>query len=439
MLKRLRRKLIAASMLSLLLVLTVVMGAVNIISYRNMVRQADTTLALLADNNGSFSNLQFQDDKGRPAEKPAEQPAEFLEDPGLGAEPRREMIDRQGREKRFLSPELPFMSRYFSVLFTGDGEVISTDTANIAAVDEASAIEMAELVRKQSRTCGFVGDYRYVCVEQGDGERVIFLDCQRERMTFRTFLGASCGISAAGLAAVFVLILIFSRRIIKPVSESYEKQRRFITDAGHELKTPVTIIDADAEVLEMEVGDDNEWLRDIRRQAERLGTLTADLIYLSRMEEERPPELLIEFPFSDVVAETAQSFAAPAKTQEKQFTIEVEPMLTLRGDERAIRQLVSILLDNALKYSPDGGEIALTAHRQGRSLLLAVTNTAEPMTGENLAHLFDRFYRVDSSRSAATGGYGIGLSVARAIVTAHKGKITASMTGDKLTIAAVLP
>lgn len=441
MLKRLRRKLIAASMLSLLLVLAVVMGAVNVINYRNIVKQADSTLALLAENDGSFPDFLAQSSKDKSTDKtidkPAERPAETGDAPAQNTENRRENL-RPSHQQRPMSPELPFMSRYFSVLFAADGAVIATDTSRIAAVDEAAAIEMAQGVLRHSRTSGFVDDYRYVHVQTGDAERIIFLDCERERDTCNTFLGVSCGISAAGLAAVFVLIVIFSGRIIKPVSESYEKQRRFITDAGHELKTPVTIIDADAEVLEMEVGDDNEWLRDIRRQTQRLSTLTADLIYLSRMEEERPPETLIEFPFSDVVAETAQSFAAPAKTQAKRFAVDVEPMLTLRGDERAIRQLVSILLDNALKYSPDGGEISLTARRQGRSLVLAVTNTAEPMTGENLTHLFDRFYRVDGSHNGSTGGYGIGLSVARAVVTAHKGKISAAMSGDKLTITAVL-
>ncbi|MBQ8398328.1 MAG: HAMP domain-containing histidine kinase [Clostridia bacterium] len=438
MIKRLRRKLIAASMLSLLLVLTVVMGTLNIFNYRSMTAQADGTLALLAEGGGSFpaafpltlpSVTPTNGASAEPAEpaKPGEPTA------GDAAEP----ADPPKHTKRRFSVELPFMSRYFSVVFDADGAVIHTDTSRIAAVDETTAIEMAARVRVGAREHGFAGDYRYVRQTLEGGVRVIFLDCERERATFRTFLWGSCAVSAAGLGAVFVLIWLFSGRIVRPMSESYEKQRRFITDAGHELKTPITIIDADAELLEMEVGEDNEWLHDIRRQTARLGRLTADLIYLSKMDEERVELQMIEFPFSDVVAETAQSFAAPAVTQGKRFTVDVEPMLTLCGDEKSIRQLVSILLDNALKYSPEGGEITLTARRQGRSITLTAANTAEPLDGDHFAHLFDRFYRVDGARSG--GGYGLGLSIARAVVTAHKGRITAACEGGRLIISVTLP
>lgn len=426
MIKRLRRKLIAASMLSLLLVLTVVMGALNIFNYRSMTAQADSTLALLAEGGGTF---------------PAAFPGILPGGSASPAEPTKpttaEPTDPPKHTKRRFSVELPFMSRYFSVVFDADGAVMYTDTSRIAAVDETTAIEMAARVRGAARERGFAGDYRYICQTLNSGVRVIFLDCERERATFRTFLWGSCAVSTVGLGAVFVLIWLLSGRIVRPMSESYEKQRRFITDAGHELKTPITIIDADAELLEMEVGEENEWLHDIRRQTARLGRLTADLIYLSKMDEERVELQMIEFPFSDVVTETAQSFAAPAMTQGKRFTVDVEPMLTLCGDEKSIRQLVSILLDNALKYSPDGGEITLTVRRQGRSVTLTAANTAEPLDSDHLSHLFDRFYRVDGARSG--GGYGLGLSIARAIVTAHKGRITAACEGGQLVISVTLP
>ena len=272
------------------------------------------------------------------------------------------------------------------------------------------------------------------------GTRVIFLDCGRSLSSFRSTLLASLGLSALGLLAVLVLLLILSRRIVRPVAESYERQKKFITDAGHELKTPMTIISADVDLAETDCGE-NQWLADIRRQAQRLTGLTNDLIYLSRMEEEQPKLQYIEFPLSDVVEEMAMPFQAPAKSQGKEPSLHIQPMLSCTGDEKAIRQLLSILLDNALKYSPAGGKLELRLQKQGRNLLLTVFNTtSQPVERDKLPHLFDRFYRSDQSRNSQTGGYGLGLSIARSIVQAHKGKIRAeSPDGNSLLVIISLP
>ena len=241
------------------------------------------------------------------------------------------------------------------------------------------------------------------------------------------------------MIAVAALVVLLSRMVMKPVQESYEKQKSFITDAGHEIKTPLTIIDADATILEMDCGEDNEWIKDIRAQVARLSSLTKDLIYLSRMEEEKPQVQMIDFPLSDVITETAQSFQSLARVQEKTFTVDVEPMLNLCGDEKAIAQLISILLDNALKYSDEKGTISLRAYAKGRSVCIEVFNTVEKVDTSELGRLFDRFYRADKSRNSQTGGYGIGLSIARAVVEAHRGRITASSAdGKSLLITAVL-
>ena len=166
-------------------------------------------------------------------------------------------------------------------------------------------------------------------------------------------------------------------------------------------------------------------MQDIRRQTERLATLTGDLISLSRLEEQAPLQMLT-FPFSDMVEETAHSFLARAKQQNKSLTLSVEPMLSLCGDEKALTQLVTILLDNALKYSDDGGHIDLSLSHSGKSVRLTVENSSETVNTAQLPQLFDRFCRGDRSRSSQNGGYGLGLSIAKAIVQAHKGKIAAS-------------
>lgn len=419
MIRRLRHKLIAACMLSLAIVLLVILGGVNLMSYHKVVSDADAILAVLATNDGTFPKHQGglqQPPPGEPGRKP-------------------DLFEQRG-----MSPETPYESRFFSVLLSEDGQVLQTDTGQIAAVDAEDAAAYAQSVVKSGHSAGFWGNYRYLLCDDELGSRVIFLDCGRSLSSFRSTLLASLSLALLGLAAVLILLLILSKHIVRPVAESYEKQKQFITDAGHELKTPMTIISADADLAEMECGE-NQWLTDIRRQAKRLTELTNDLIYLSRMEEEQPKLQCIEFPISDVAEEMADSFQAPAKSQEKDFSLSIQPMLSFTGDEKNIRKLISILLDNALKYSPRGGKIELRLEKQGRTLQLTVSNTVEqPLEREKLSHLFDRFYRTDQSRNSQTGGYGLGLSIARSIVVAHKGKIRAeSSDGTTLSVVVLLP
>ena len=204
---------------------------------------------------------------------------------------------------------------------------------------------------------------------------------------------------------------------------------------SHDIKTPITIIDADAELLEMEVGE-NEWLSDIKKQTSRLASLTSDLIYLSRTEErENMPH--IDFPFSDLTEEVILSFYAPAKTKNIVINQTISPAIFYCGEEESIRKLVTILMDNAIKYSPEGEEIIVSLRKQGRSIILKISNKAENLSDESIDHMFDRFYRSDPARSSS-GGFGIGLSVANAIVTSHRGRISAQKHGDILTIEVVL-
>ena len=349
-------------------------------------------------------------------------------------------IDVIGRRGGRFSDELPYASRYFTVIYDTSGAVTETNVDRIYSVDEAGAQAYAEQALATGKTRGFNDVYRYT-VDRRDGSTiVVFLDCNENLQNFRSVLLTTVLISLGGMLAVFLLMLLFSRRIVRPFIDNYEKQKRFITDAGHEIKTPITVIRADTEILEMDLGEDNEWLKDIQAQADRLTSLTNDLVMLSRMEEAGNTMQMIEFPFSDVVTEAAGSFKALALTQEKEFTTDIAPMISFTGDEKAIRQLVSILLDNAVKYCPAGGRISLRAAWTPKALTLTAENTSAPVEAESLKHIFDRFYRLDSSRNSSTGGYGIGLSIARAIVEAHKGTIKATTRdGQSVTITATFP
>ena len=406
MIRKLRFKFILLTMTVLLAVLVVIIGGINMANYANVVNNADTVLSLLSENHGHFPNLSFF----------------------------------SHRLRKDLSPELPFESRFFSVLLDENWMSLQTETGNIAAVDVESAIAMAQTAAAKKSGTGFLGDYRYQKVQEGTRVRIIFLDCGRSLESFRTFLFASILISLCGFLVVLAVVTLLSGRIMRPFAESYEKQKRFITDAGHELKTPLTIIGADVDILTMDQGE-NEWLSDIQKQVKQLTGLTNDLVFLSRMEEADTPMQKLPFPLSDVVSETAASFQALAQAQGKTFTTRISPMLTLEGDEKAIAQLVRLLLDNALKYSPEGGSVSLTLEKTGRQCRLSVSNTTDnPLPLDNLKALFERFYRADPSRNSQTGGHGIGLSVAKAIVTAHGGKIQAtSEDGHSLCITAFLP
>ena len=403
MIRKLRIKLIIASMVSLFTVLLIVMGTISLLNYRGVIEDADQILGILAENDGSFPDI-----------------------PGVGERP----PDNDLRKKeRLLSPELPYESRYFSVFLNQSGQPIATNTGKIKAVDTSTAIAYAQSIWESGRTSGFLGNYRYVVYTVQDETHMLFLDCSRNLATLRSFIRTGILASLAGLVSVLLLLLLLSGRIVKPFLRNDERQKQFITDASHELKTPLTIIDADAEILQMDLGE-NEWLQDIRTQTTRLADLTSALILLARM----------EFPLSDVAAETADTFQALAKTKEKLLDVSIEPMITMCGDENAIRQLITILLDNAIKYSAPHGQIHLTLTKQRNSIQLGVYNTVEHIARQALEHLFDRFYRADQSRNSETGGHGLGLSIALAIVTAHKGKIFASTKDEKsLQITAIFP
>lgn len=420
MIKKLRIRFIAASMLALAAVLLVILGGINLMSYRKVIQDADSILKVLSDNGGRFpQRMDWSPDRKASIRKGLPAKQNFFGTPDF-------------------SPETPFESRFFLVTFNEAGQVTEIDIRMIAAVDQETAVQCGEKIIKSGCRTGFWGDFRYLADTQGGNTSIIFLDCSKGLTHFRATLLSSAATALGGLGAVLILLIIFSGRIVKPVTESYEKQKRFITDAGHEIKTPLTVIGADLDLAEMEAGE-NEWLQDIRMQVRRLTDLTNDLIVLSRMDEAQILQEALEFPLSDTVEEAAQSFHAPAISQGKTFSISIQPMLSITGSEKDIRKLVGILLDNAVKHSASDGDIRIKLEKKGRHILLTVSNSiAESLSEQQLSQLFDRFYRTDPARSTS-GGYGLGLAIAQGIVSAHKGTIQASADGGIITITVSLP
>lgn len=395
MIKQLRRKFIIIAMCSLFAVLAAVISAINVVNYVNVARNADEIVSVLKEGGGMFGDL---------------------------------------RGNR-MSPETPYQTRFFTVVLNAQGETVDVNDKDIAAIDAPEAEGYARELFLKGKTQGFYKNYRYGVIQNQIGVMYIFVDCTQELNNFYSFLWASIIVSAAGLFLVFVLLCIFSGRATRPFVENYERQKRFITDAGHEIKTPLTIIGADADVLQMQ-GGANEWTESIKEQVKRLSSLTEKLVFLARTGEEGKPINATDFCLSDAVEETVQTFSAVAMARGLQLNVCLQPNLTYCGDEALIRQLVSLLTDNALKYA-QGGSVNISLSSAGNKYRISVINRAPDLQG-NLELLFERFYRGDSSRNSETGGHGVGLSVARAIVAAHKGKISAAKEGENVVFTVVL-
>lgn len=490
MLKKLRRKFIAIAMLSVSIVLIAIVGTINIANYISTNEALDARLKLIAGNGGTFPDLLEQKNMGvegnktdsinkgtptlkePPSGKTDVQPPEDMNQADLNEND----IKENDLKRHGISPESQFDTRYFTVTINSNGEVENIDTSKIASVSSENAAQYAKKLWKSGKKGdgknGFSESFKYMTVCEGGSTMYIFLSCQRELSTIRTYVLASVGISVFGLGVVFVMIYFFSGKILKPVSESYEKQKRFITDASHEIKTPLTIIDANTEVIEMMEGE-NEWTSSTRKQVARLTSLTEKLVFLSRMDEEATKLEMLEFSLSDAILDTAEPFKTVARTKGKKLTIDVTDGILYTGDEKTIRQLVSILLDNAMKYSgcSNAGfekgninknnlnktiqtqndcattinpapEIEISLKQSGKNRIITVWNTVDETANIKKGRqdiLFERFYRTDTSHNSKTGGFGIGLSAAYAIVKAHKGKITAeSKDGRSIKFTIVL-
>lgn len=401
MIKKLQRRFIMITMGSLALVVFILLGSINAVNFYQMDHKVDGEIKILLENQGEFPKYE------------------------KGILPHSEQ--KSGFE---MNAETQFQTRYFIVKANKSGGIEEINTNHIAAVTSDDAAAYANKVMSSSKKSGYEGIYKYAVVGEAYGYMLIFIDCRIQIQAVTLFLLTSCIIALVTLLLVFILVSVFSKKAINPIIESMEKQKQFITDAGHEIKTPLAIISANADVLELTSGK-NEWITSIRNQTGRLDKLVKNLLMLSKMNEDDVKLVFSDFDLSNTVFEAASPFEVIAEKQNKKFIMDIQPGLKLHGDEGGIRQLVSILVDNAIKYSNDGGTIKISLSSAKRDAKIEVYNTADKIDKENLDKLFDRFYRVDSSRSRETGGYGIGLSIAKSIAEAHHGKISARSEDGK--------
>lgn len=428
MVKKLRKKFVITAMLSLLLILIIMIGIINIVNLHSIYQDADNLLAILTTNNGEFPGMIGFENNDNRENKDNRNNKEFRP-PNDGFVP--DMPFTFARLNNTRSAEMPYQSRYFYVTFDNTGAISEINLSHIAAITEEYATNYANSVYSSSKEKGIYHSYRYKKAVKDDGSTlIVFIDLSSSLFSALKLLSQSLLVGALALIAMFILVYIFSSQAVAPVVESLEKQKRFITDAGHELKTPLAVISANIDVLELETGK-SEWTSSIRNQIKRMNSLVKNLLTLSRMDEERINVVFSDFDLSQVINETATSFQTVAESKDKKYRVDITDGIHITGDKNAMNQLASLLLDNAIKYSSDKGSIHVTLSKD-KNVVFEVSNTCDSIPSGNLDRLFDRFYRADSSRSRETGGYGIGLSVARAIAISHGGNIEAVRDGDKI-------
>ncbi|MBQ6380404.1 MAG: HAMP domain-containing histidine kinase [Clostridia bacterium] len=415
MIKKLRKQFITISVIAVASVMMLLFAAVNVANFISANSKLNESLTMIAENGGHMPQAQRE-----------EQPRGEQNDPP---------------EKRFgngFNAETPYMTRFFVLHFDAEGNQINSDLSQIAAVTEADTANYITIALKHGEGDGFTSGYKYRITAQEDGSYMaIFVNDEREMSSALTLLWASFAATAVCIALITVLIVLFSKKAMEPVVQSNQKQKQFITDASHELKTPITVINTSLSVLEMEVGK-QKWIDKAKAQCEKLKDLVNSLVTLSKLDEEENPLHFQSFAVSAAVEETVNSFADLAAEQAHSIEAEIAPDLHYCGDEYSVRQLCSILLDNALKYASEGTPIRFCLRKSRKGIVITAENACDNLDTGELDKLFDRFYRADKARSEKSG-FGIGLSVARSICEAHKGSIRAdSADGKVITFTAEL-
>ena len=432
MIKQLRRKFIVIALASVAIVLLVIVGGINISNYIAVMSREDARADLVAAADGDLAELDW-DRSDEPGEKRGPGgPADFQ---GQGQE-----FGLQGFD-RGLGRETPFDTRYFIVWVDADDDdgalAVSADLSHIVSIDATEALDLGERAWRSNRDRGTIDGFRFLRCEIDDEDAIVFVDISRDASSFRSFALASAVASVAGLLAVAAILVPVSAIVVRPIEESQERQRRFVTDASHELKTPLAIISSSADVIDIENGK-SEWVESIRHQVARLSDLTSKLVALTKAEEGTATMQVADYNLTALVEEVAREFEPMAVASGKRLVTRVAPARTARGDKALVRQAITLLLDNALKHSDDGGEVRLEADVRREHARVDVWNTVAEIAPGDHPEFFERFYRADEARSSS-GGHGIGLAVVSAIAEAHNGSVSAhSEDGRSIEISVIL-
>ena len=414
MFNRSRKKIILSIMVSLILLFAITLSVIMFASYRE-IRQQNTEML------ERYVELYFLE------QQPGSQNDSAMgSEPGPGPEPGEPPIDQRPGYQ---------LSTFYSVAFAGDHTILAVDNGERTVYDDEELIRIAEELLSEGNTSGRKGTLYYMISTRPDYTLVAFMDNTVTDSSMRTLLHNVLIVGGIAIVFLFFISLHLSKQIIRPLEENDRQQKQFISDASHELKTPVAVIGTNAEMLKREIGE-NEWLANIQYENERMGNLVKQLLDLSRAENMDPPMEPVDL--SRIVTGEVLAFESFAFDQGKIIQSDIEDGIRITGDQARIAQLTAILLDNAVRHGK-GSEIALSLKHQGHTAVLSVVNDGEEIPPEKLEHLFDRFYRVDEARNSEGHHYGLGLSIAKAVAEKHGGSITVSCKDGKVRSMVLIP
>lgn len=422
MLKKLRRKIILINMILVGIVLLGLLSVVCINTYHQQYSRVDNSLrdALnkpAFDGDSFFGNDDSDDPIGDELEK---LPDEIMENEG----------------KRFVTTSLvtiyPGTSTY----------LISSNSLNLSSDELDKAVSY---VLERGKTEGIIKSQalKYRTAYESGIYRIAFADTSEARASVKRTIIISVLLTSCGLVILFFISLLLSGLAIRPVKRSWQQQHQFVADASHELKTPLTVILANNNLIQSHrqetVESQEKWLNSTREEAEHMSKLVGDLLFLAKSDGEQSPVVFSEVNLSDTCENAALQFEPVAFEKGLKMDIDIQDGLTIQGDGTQLGQLIRIFLDNACKYTPEGGKIDVKLTKAGPEIRLSVANTGDPIPADVLPHLFERFYRMDESRTrtSSAGGYGLGLAIAKAITQRHKGSIKAESSAEKGTVFTV--
>ncbi len=327
------------------------------------------------------------------------------------------------------------LSTFYSVAYSETGEVLKIENGNSNLQSESSLVEIASAILKSGKERGKSGDYFFRVEKAENYTLVALIDSTIVNNNQRTLILEMLVIGGVAMAILLIISVFIARRIVRPLEENDKKQRRFVSDAGHELKTPLAVISANSELLKRATGS-NEWLSNIDYETGRMSELVGSLLDLSRAENAEAVRENLDL--SKLVGGEVLAFESYAFEKGTALEADIEEGITAVGNRGQLSRLVSILLDNALSHGT-GNKISVSLKSEKHSAVLKVTNEAEKIGDDELKRLFDRFYRSDEARNEEGSHYGLGLSIAKAVVSSHGGRIKAEYSDGKITFTVTLP